>query len=92
MELYVKSGPNGEVGDCPFAHLVQSVLNAKKLDYKVSKSNIHSIEKLLSFALPPSNQRYTKGSVDSSRSSLATQGISQVGWLMIRSFVVKCRV
>ena len=90
MELYVKSGPNGEVGDCPFAHLVQSVLNAKKLDYKVR--NIHSIEKLLPFALPPSNKRYTKGSVDSSRSSLATQGISLVGWLMILSFVVKCRV
>jgi len=39
MELYVKAGPNGEIGDCPFAHFVRCILNAKKLDYKVIPCN-----------------------------------------------------
>ena len=35
MEVYIKAGPSGEVGDCPFAHFVRCVLNFKGLEYKV---------------------------------------------------------
>lgn len=40
MELYIKSGPQGEsVGDCPFAHYVRCVLHFKGLDHKVLPCN-----------------------------------------------------
>ena len=36
MELYIKAGPeDGQVGDCPFAHYVRSVMHFKGLDCKV---------------------------------------------------------
>ena len=40
MELYIKSGPQGDsAGDCPFAHYVRCVLHFKGLDYKVMPCN-----------------------------------------------------
>lgn len=36
MTLYVKAGPDGtSLGDCPFAHFVRMVLEAKKLEYEL---------------------------------------------------------
>ena len=36
MELYIKAGPNpGEIGDCPFAHYVRSVLHFKNIAHEV---------------------------------------------------------
>lgn len=37
MTLYVKAGPDGtSLGDCPFAHYVRLVLEAKNLDYELA--------------------------------------------------------
>lgn len=33
MTLYLKAGPDGSIGDCPFAHFVRLVLEEKGLEY-----------------------------------------------------------
>ena len=39
MTLYVKAGPDGKsLGDCPFAHFVRMVLEAKGLEYELKPS------------------------------------------------------
>ena len=39
MTLYVKAGPDGtSLGDCPFAHYVRLVLEAKGLEYELIPS------------------------------------------------------
>ncbi|CAB9501137.1 S-transferase DHAR2 [Seminavis robusta] len=38
MSLYLKAGPDGAVGDCPFTHLVRLVLEEKGLEYELIPS------------------------------------------------------